>query len=63
MTLTTKIGLFCVAAMALINQFADIPFLSGILAGMSICLLVMGMLPPKTANALKSWKRAVFHRA
>jgi hypothetical protein len=57
-----KIGLLCVVAMTLINQFADIPFLSGLLAGISICLLIMGMLPQKSVDTLKNWKRAIFHR-
>jgi hypothetical protein len=61
--LTIKIGLLCVVAMALVNQFADIPFLSGLLAGVGICFLIMGVLPQKAMDALKSWKRSVFHRA
>jgi hypothetical protein len=61
MKLSVKIGLLCVVAMILINQFADIPFLSGLLAGIGICLLIMGMLPQKSADTLKNWKRAIFH--
>ncbi|MDR1159637.1 MAG: hypothetical protein LBK69_03325 [Syntrophomonadaceae bacterium] len=63
MKLTIKIGLLCVVAMNLINQFADIPFLSGLLAGIGICFLIMGLLPRKMVDALKSWKRTVFRQA
>lgn len=54
MKLSIKIGLLCVAAMILINQFADIPFLSGFLAGIGICLLLMGTLPQKSLDAPKN---------
>jgi hypothetical protein len=59
---TIKIGLLCVAVLALINQFADIPFLSGLLAGAGVCFLMAGALPQKTVDKLERWKRAVFHR-
>jgi hypothetical protein len=45
--------------MVVINQFADIPFLSGALAGAGICFLVTGMLPQRAIDRLKNWKRAV----
>jgi hypothetical protein len=63
MKLTIRMGLFCVMAMTLINQFAGSHLLAGLLAGAGLCLLVIGMLPQKTADALRSWKRSVFLRA
>ena len=62
MKLSTRIGLLCVVAMTVINQFAAVPFLSGLLAGIGICLLIMGMLPQKSVDTLKNWKRAILRQ-
>ena len=62
MNTATRIGLLSFAVMAVLNQFTDIPFLSGAFAGAAVCFLVIGLLPQKTVDALKNWKRAVFRR-
>ncbi len=55
----TKIGLVSCSCMIILTRYIDIPFLSGAFAGMTICFLVLGLLPQKVAESIKNWKRIV----
>jgi hypothetical protein len=55
-------GIICAAIMLVLRQFFDLPLLSGIFTGLTICLLVFGLLPPHIAAAIKRRKQSLFHR-
>jgi hypothetical protein len=55
-------GIICAAIMLVLRQFFDLPLLSGIFTGLTICLLLLGLLPPRVSSSIKRWKKARMHR-
>jgi hypothetical protein len=60
MKIATKIGLLSFVVMTILNQFVDVPFLSGVFAGLAVCFLMIGLLPQKKIESIKNWKRSIF---
>ncbi|MBC8528354.1 hypothetical protein H8699_02735 [Christensenellaceae bacterium NSJ-44] len=52
-----KMGLLVFALTLTAKQFWLLPeFLSGLLLGFGLCMLLIGALPPKGYRRLKAWK-------
>lgn len=55
-----KAGLLTFAFMMVIRQFAEVPeFITGLTMGMSICLMLISLLPDKVYFRIKSFKRSL----
>lgn len=55
-----KAGLLTFAFMMVIRQFAEVPeFITVLTMGMSICLMLISLLPDKVYFRIKSFKRSL----
>lgn len=55
-----KAGLLIFAVIMVLKQFIDVPeFITGLTMGMSICLMLISLLPDKVYFRIKSFKRSL----
>jgi len=58
----TIIGLACFSISMGLTQFDPVPaFITGALTGCGLLLIFIGLLPQKTYDALRNWKKKLFH--
>ena len=57
----TRMGILIVLFYQIISRFLSFPdFITGIVQGLGMCLIIVGILPDKAYEKLKGWKRSIF---
>lgn len=57
----TSLGIVIIIAFYMIKLVISLPdFLSGVIHALGFCLIIIGVLPDKAYEKLKSWKMSLF---